>query len=106
MKAAALKSNLGGSSLPNDDRIPANIPAASLVTDSMSQVTEPVIASPVATKPPLSATDLGLPPTPDSRPLICMNESENEKGCDIDGEKDPFYDAVYDEAPLLCDNTA
>ena len=104
MEAAALNSTLGRSSLPNDDSIPANITTASLVTDAMIQVTEPVVASPVATQPPLSATELGLPPTPDSRPLICMNESKSEKGYDSDGDMGPFYDVVYDKAPLLCDN--
>ena len=68
MEAAALNSTLGGSSLPNDDIIPANIPAASLVTDTMIQVTEPLVFSPVAAQPPLSTTEVGLPPTPDSRP--------------------------------------
>ena len=106
MKAAALKSNFGGSSLPNDDIIPATIPATSLVTYAMSQVAEPVVASPVATHPPLSATELGLPPTPDSRPLILMDESEDEKVYNSDGDMVPSYDAVYDEAPLLCDKEA
>ena len=67
MEAAALNSTLNWSSLPNDDSIPATIPVASLVTDAMIKVTELVVASPVATQPPLSETQLGLPPTPDSR---------------------------------------
>ena len=104
MEAASINSTLGGSSLPNDESIPATIPADYLVTDSMIQVTEPVLASPLATQPSLSAIELGLPPTPDSRQLICMNESENDKGCDRNGEMGPFYDAFYDEASLLCDN--
>ena len=49
MEAAALNSTLGGSSLPNYDSFPATIPAAYLVTDAMSQVTEPMVASLVAT---------------------------------------------------------
>ena len=106
MEAAALNSTLGVSSLPKNDSIPATIPGASLVTDSISQITEPVVASPVATQPPLSATELGFLPTPDFRPLICMVERENEKVHDSDGEMGPFYDLVYDEAPLLCDNEA
>ena len=106
MEAADLNSTLGGSSLRNNDSTPTTILAVSIVTGSMGQVTEPVVASPVATQPSLSATELGLPPTPDSWPLICMNESENEKGYDINGKMGPFYDAVYDEAPLLCDNKA
>ena len=35
-----------------------------------------------------------------------MNETENKKGYDSDGDMGPFYDVVYDEAPLLCDNEA
>ena len=103
MEDAALKSTLGGSSLPKDESIPATIPTAYLVTDTMNQVTEPVVASAVATQMKLSATELGLLPTPDSRPLICMNKSKNEKGYDSDSETGPLYDAVYDEAPLLCE---
>ena len=81
---------MGGSSLPNNDSIPATIPTAYLVTDTMNQVTEPVVASPVATQPLLSVTELGLPPSPDYLPLICMNKSKNEKGYDSDGEMGPF----------------
>ena len=63
-EAAALNSTLGGSSLPNNDRIPVTITAVYLVTDAMRQVTEPVVVSPVSKQLPLSATELGLPPTP------------------------------------------
>ena len=104
MEVAALNSILGGSSLPSYDSIPTTIPTSYLVTDAMIQVTEPVLDSPGATHPPLSATELGIPPIPDSPPLICMNESKNEKGYDSDGDMGLFYDAVYDEATLLCDN--
>ena len=96
MEAAALNSTLGGSSLTNNDSIPATINVASLVTDATIQVTKPVVASPVATQLPFSVTELGPPPTPDSRPLICMKERENEKGYDIDGDMGPFYDTFYD----------
>ena len=106
MEAAALNSTLGGSSLPKDESIPTTIPTAYIFTDVMIQVTEPVVASPVATHPPLSSTELVLPPTPYSWPMICMNKRESDKGYDIDGEMSPFYDAVYYEAPLLCDNEA
>ena len=106
MEAAALNSTLGGSSLPKDDSIPATIPTAYIFTDAMIQVTGPALASPVATHPPLSSTELVLPPTPYSWPLICMNKREIEKGYDSDGEMSPFYDAFYYESPLLCDNEA
>ena len=33
-----------------------------------------------------------------------MKKSENEKGCDINGGMGQSYDAVYNEAPLLCEN--
>ena len=68
MEAAALNSTLGRSILPNYESIPATIPVACLVTDATIQVTEPVVFSLVAAQPPLSTTELGLPPTSDSRP--------------------------------------
>ena len=45
-------------------------------------------------------SELGYPPTPDSRPLICMNEDQNDAGYDSDGDIGPFFDAVRDEPPL------
>ena len=63
MEDAALNSTFGGSSLPNDDIIPATIPDVSLVNDATSQVTQLVVASSVATQAQLSATELGLPST-------------------------------------------
>ena len=45
-------------------------------------------------------SELGYPPTPDSRPLICMNEDQNDAGYDSDGAIGPFFDAVHDEPPL------
>ena len=56
MEAAALNSTLGGLSLPNDYSIPVTIPAAYIFTDTIKQVTEPVVASPVATQSLLSVT--------------------------------------------------
>ena len=35
-----------------------------------------------------------------------MNKSGGKLGYDSDGEMGPLYDAVYDEAPLLCDKEA
>ena len=43
---------------------------------------------------------LEVTPTPDSRPLICMNEDQNDAGYDRDGAIGPFFDAVCDEPPL------
>ena len=48
----------------------------------------------------LSDTELGYPPTPDSRPLICMNEEHNDAGYDSDGAMDPLFDAIRDEPPI------
>ena len=44
-------------------------------------------------------SELGYPPTPDSRPLIFMNEDKNDAGYDSDGAIGPFFDAVRDEPP-------
>ena len=43
---------------------------------------------------------MGYPPTPDSRPLICMNEDQNDAGYDSDGAMGPLFDAVRDKPPL------
>ena len=45
-------------------------------------------------------SELGYPPTPDSRPLIFVNEDQNDSGYDSDGAIGPFFDAVCNEAPL------
>ena len=45
-------------------------------------------------------SELGYPPTPDYRPLICMNEDQNDAGYDSDGSIGPLFDAVRDEPPL------
>ena len=45
-------------------------------------------------------SELGYPPTRDSRPLICMNEEQNDAGYDSDGDIGPLFDAVCNEPPL------
>ena len=45
-------------------------------------------------------TELGYPPTPDSWPLICMNEDQNDAGYDSDMAIGPFFDAAHNETPL------
>ena len=45
-------------------------------------------------------SELGYPPNPDSRPLICMNEDQNDAGYDSDGAIGPFFDTVCDKPPL------
>ena len=42
----------------------------------------------------------GLPSTPPSRRLNCVDESHNEDGYDSDGYQGPFYEAVVEEPPL------
>ena len=39
-------------------------------------------------------------PTPDSRPLICMNDDQNDAGYNSNGAICPLFDAVRDEPPL------
>mmetsp|Transcript_37008 Transcript_37008/g.43054 ORF Transcript_37008/g.43054 Transcript_37008/m.43054 type:complete len:84 (+) Transcript_37008:151-402(+) len=41
------------------------------------------------------------PTTPDSRSLICMDKEQNGRRYDIDVQIGPFFDALYDEPPLL-----
>ena len=45
-------------------------------------------------------SELGYPPNPDSRHLICMNEDQNDAGYDSDGAIGPLFDAVWDEPTL------
>ena len=45
-------------------------------------------------------SELGYPPTPDSRPLICMNEDQNDEGYDSDEAIGPLFDAVHNKPPL------
>ena len=45
-------------------------------------------------------SELSYPPTPDSRPLICMNEDQNDAVYGSDGAIGPSFDAVRDEPPL------
>ena len=45
-------------------------------------------------------SELVHPPTPDSRPLIFMNEDQNDAGCYSEGAIGPFFDTVRDEPPL------
>ena len=48
----------------------------------------------------LLGAELGYPPTPDSRPLICTNVDQNYAGYDSDRAIGPLFDAVHDEPPL------
>ena len=43
---------------------------------------------------------MGYPPTPDSQPLICINEDQNDAGYDSGGAIGPVFDDVRDEPPL------
>ena len=40
------------------------------------------------------------PPTPDSQPLVRINEDQNDAGYDDDEAIEPFLDAVCNEPPL------
>ena len=44
--------------------------------------------------------ELGYPPTPDSRPLIFLNEDNNNTGYDRDGAIGSLFDAVHNETPI------
>ena len=48
----------------------------------------------------LSDAELGYPPTPDSWPLIFMNEDQNDAGYSSDRDIGPFFDDVRDEPPI------
>ena len=77
-------------------------------TDPVDEIVPNTIRNIPSESPPSSLTastrlsdaELGYPPTPDSRPLICMNEDHNDALYDRDGAIGPFLYAVHDEPPL------
>ena len=75
-------------------------PVDEIVPDTLRNIPlgSPRSSLPLSTR--LLDSELGYPPTPDFRPLICMNEDHNDAGYDSEGGIVPFFDAVRDEPPL------
>ena len=79
MRDDALTTTIGGSSL-NPDAAPwGTIPGAGHIFDTISQITEPSDIPLAAWESLLSVSEMGHPTTPDSRPLIFMDEKKTTK---------------------------
>ena len=75
-------------------------PVDEIVPDTLVKIPLESPRSSLTSSKRLLDSELGYPPTPDSRPLICMNEDQNDAGYDIDGAIGPLFDAIRDEPPL------
>ena len=100
MSGAALTARMGGSILHPNAATLGKITDAGPVSDTVSQINELSGTLLAAWDSPFSALEMGHPPTPDIWPLIFMDKEQNDQGYDIDGQIVPFFDTIYDEAPL------
>ena len=100
MGDAALTPRMGGSILHPNAATLGTITDASPVADKIIQINELSSILLAAWELSLYALEMGHQPTPDSRPLICMDEEQNDQGYDSDGQIGLFFDTIYDEAPL------
>ena len=91
---------MGGSILNPNAATLGTITDASPVADKIIQINELSSILLEAWELSLYALEMGHQPTPDSRPLICMDEEQNDQGYDSDGKIGLFFDTIYDEAPL------
>ena len=100
MNPDALTPTLGGSTIHHDAVEVSTIQGNVSIPDSISQLTDPS-TTPIATvQTEPRGSEIGLPATPDSRVLKCMDEEEHEQGYDSDGEIGPFFDGVYEESRM------
>ena len=81
--------NMGG-----EDDLKDTDPADEIVPDTPRNIPLDSPQSSLTSSTRLLDSELGCPPTPDSRPLICMNEDQNDAEYDSDGAIGPFFDAV------------
>ena len=100
MDGGALIRNVGGSRLHNEDDLDDTNPTNQIVPDTPRNIPLDSPWSSLTSSTRLLDSELGYPPTPDSRPLICMNEDQNDAGYDIDGAIGSFFDDVRNEPPL------
>ena len=83
-----------------EDELKDTDPVDEIVPDTPRNIPLDSPRSSLTSSTRLLDSELGYPPTPDSRPLICMNEDQNDAGYDSDGAIGPLFDAVRDEPPL------
>ena len=77
-----------------------NTPFDKIVPDTLRNIPLESPRSSLTLSTRLLDSELGYPPTPDARTLICMNEDQNDAGYDSNGAIGPLFDAVRDEPPL------
>ena len=87
--------NMGG-----EDDLKDTDPVDEIVPDTPRNIPLDSPRSSLTSSTILLDSELGYPPTPDSRPVICMNEDQNDAVYDSDGAIGPFFDAVSNEPPL------
>ena len=87
--------NMGG-----EDDLKDTDPVDEIVPDTLRNIPLESPRSSLTLSTSLLDSELGYPQNPDSRPLISMNEDQNDAGYDSDGAIGPFFDAVRDEPPL------
>ena len=83
--------NMGG-----EDDLKDTDPVDEIVPDTPRKIPLDSPQSSLTSSTILLDSELGYPPTPDSRPLISMNEDQHDAGYDSDGAIGPFFDAVRD----------
>ena len=94
MSDDALTAAMGGSILYPCVSPLGKIPDAGPIADTISQTTELSGTWVSAGEMSLSASEMSNLPTHDSRPIICMDEEQNDQVYDSDGQIGPFFDAV------------
>ena len=100
MCGAALTARMGGSILHPNVTTLRTITDSGPVSDTIIQINDISGTLMVAWELTFSALDMGHLPTPDSWPLICIDEGKNDQVYDSDGQIGPFFNMIYDEAPL------
>ena len=83
-----------------EDDLKDTYPVDEIVPDTLRNIHLDSPRSSLTLSKRLMDSELGYPPTPDSRPLICMDEDHNDLGYDSDRDIGPFFDAIRDEPPL------
>lgn len=88
----------GASNLHHNADLPVPVVDTMENPETVSNMTEQCLMSPSIRNPPLGDSDIGLPPTPQSRTLSCMQEDEErEEGYNSDGVIGPFVDSDKEE---------
>ena len=90
IKDDGLIRNMGGEDYLNDTD-----PVDEIFPNTIRKIPSESCRSSLTASTKLSDAELVYPPTPDSRPLIFMNEYQHDSGYDIDGAIIPFFDAVH-----------